>query len=72
MDRTKLIALPAILLIVTSTGVVGYSIIEGWGFFDSLYMTIITLSTTGFREVRDLSQGAGSLLSLSSSSVSAR
>ncbi|MFT5778094.1 MAG: voltage-gated potassium channel [Crocinitomicaceae bacterium] len=29
--------------------------IEGWGFVDSFYMTIITVSTVGFREVADLS-----------------
>jgi len=36
-------------------GTVGYSIIEGWGIFDSLYMTVITLSTTGFKEFQPLS-----------------
>ncbi|MBI5640614.1 MAG: potassium channel protein [Nitrospirae bacterium] len=29
-------------------------ILEGWDFFDSLYMTIITLTTVGYREVHDL------------------
>ncbi len=36
-------------------GVVGYHLIEGWNFLDSLYMTIITIFTVGFKEVKDLS-----------------
>lgn len=36
-------------------GTLGYSTIEGWPLFDSLYMTIITLSTVGFGELRPLS-----------------
>lgn len=27
---------------------------EGWSFMDALYMTVITLTTVGYREVRDL------------------
>ena len=52
-----------ILLIVLLTflgGTIGYSMIEGWGIFDSLYMTIITLSTTGYQEIRlDGFRGSG-------------
>ncbi len=31
-------------------------VIEGWGFFDSIYMTIISLSTVGFGEVHEMSR----------------
>src|SRR5262245_37216583 len=31
-------------------GTVGYRLIEGWGWFDSLYMTVITLATIGYGE----------------------
>ena len=33
----------------------GFMLIEHWGFLDSLYMTIITLSTVGYGEVHPLS-----------------
>ena len=36
-------------------GSIGYSLIEKRNFFDSLYMTIITVSTTGFREIYPMS-----------------
>lgn len=36
-------------------GVVGFHIIEGWPFLDCLYMTVITIFTVGFKEVRELS-----------------
>ena len=38
------------------TGTVGFRFIEGWSYIDSLYMTIITISTVGFREVHELSE----------------
>ncbi|UCD06430.1 MAG: potassium channel protein [candidate division WOR-3 bacterium] len=38
-------------------GTVGYMIIEGWSFNEALYMTIITISTVGYGEVRPLSGG---------------
>lgn len=39
------------------TGLVGYMVIEGWSFLDALYMTIISVTTVGFDEVRPLSDG---------------
>ncbi|MEJ2698612.1 MAG: NAD-binding protein [Desulfuromonadales bacterium] len=44
-----------ILLATVGLGTAGYTLIEGWSPFDSLYMTVITLATVGFREVHDLS-----------------
>jgi len=46
-----------LIFAVTLFGVSGYMTIEGWSFEDALYMTVITLTTTGFSEVRELSQG---------------
>ena len=38
-------------------GTAGYLILDpGWAFLDALYMTVITLTTVGFREVHPLSQ----------------
>jgi len=42
-------------VLIISFGTLGYTVIEGWPLFDSLYMTIITLTTVGYREVHDLS-----------------
>ncbi|RLD17005.1 potassium channel protein [candidate division KSB1 bacterium] len=36
-------------------GIVGFQFIEGWNWFDALYMTIISFSTVGFHEVHPLS-----------------
>jgi voltage-gated potassium channel len=47
-----------VLIILISLGTTGYMSIEGWRFIDALYMTVITLSTVGFREVGgDLNDG---------------
>lgn len=51
--RRVWIALLALGVIAT-VGVLGYILFEGWSFMDALYMTVITLTTVGYREVRDL------------------
>jgi voltage-gated potassium channel len=45
--------LSVIALVVAGT--VGYHVIEGWHFFDSLYMTVITLGSVGYGETHPLS-----------------
>src|SRR5215213_281436 len=42
------------LVIIATVGVLGYMVFEGWSFTDALYMTVITLTTVGYREVRTL------------------
>ena len=46
-----------LLILPLVIGPVGYMILEGWGFLDSMYMTIISVTTTGFEEVHHLSPG---------------
>ena len=45
----------AALVSIIAIGTFGYSMVEGWSLFDSLYMTVITLATVGFKEVQPLS-----------------
>lgn len=53
-EKKLKIALGA-LLVVILIGTLGYSLIEGWNILDSLYMSVITISTVGFQEVHPLS-----------------
>ncbi|MGZ4879225.1 MAG: potassium channel family protein [Candidatus Angelobacter sp.] len=43
------------LIALTAAGTVGFHFIEHWGWFDSFYMVMITLSTVGYQEVHPLS-----------------
>ena len=45
-----------LLTAVIIGGTLGYVLIEGWGAWDAFYMTIITVTTVGYREVHDLSR----------------
>ena len=53
----KLLFSILMLLVVVLFGIFGYTWIEGWNLLDSLYMTIITLSTVGYGEVREIGPG---------------
>jgi voltage-gated potassium channel len=44
----------SILILIVAAGTIGYMIIEGWQFIDALYMTVITISTVGFKEVNEV------------------
>lgn len=61
--RQRLQTIIYVLIIIVCAGVIGYMLIEGWSLLDALYMTIITLSTVGFQEVRELSE-AGKAFSI--------
>jgi len=48
----------AVLLFVIAicTGMIGFMIIEGYTANEAFYMTIITISTVGYKEIRPLSE----------------
>ncbi|HMK36330.1 MAG TPA: potassium channel protein [Desulfomonilaceae bacterium] len=43
------------IILVLAVGAAGYRLIEGWSWLDAFYMTVITITTIGFKEVHDLS-----------------
>ena len=45
----------AILVLILITGTFGYMIIEGWHFFEAFYMTVITVTTVGYGEIKTVS-----------------
>jgi voltage-gated potassium channel len=46
------LSVPVLLAVA---GTAGYHFVEGWGVFDALYMTVITITTVGFTEVHPMS-----------------
>src|SRR4029079_10755508 len=54
-------SLPVFLI---GIGTVGYRLIEGWGWFDSLYVTVATLTSIGYNARAPLSVG-GRVLTIS-------
>src|SRR5262245_41541084 len=55
MRLRKRFVLPLVAIIATVfLGMVGYRALEGWSWFDGLYMTVITLATIGYGETHPL------------------
>jgi voltage-gated potassium channel len=46
----------ALLFFIIVGATVGYTQIEGWSLWDAFYMTIITVTTVGYREIHTLSR----------------
>lgn len=64
MESKRKIIYPTLsIFAVIAFGTLGYVLIEGWSFLDALYMTIITLTTVGYKEVHVLS-GSGMVFSI--------
>jgi len=45
-----------LFLAVSAYGTLGYMVLEGWAAWDAFYMTAITVTTVGYREVHPLSR----------------
>jgi len=54
--RRRLALLTSAVLILLLIGTAGFTLIEGWPIGDALYMTLITVTTVGYREVHELSR----------------
>ncbi|MCD6489525.1 MAG: potassium channel protein [Thermodesulfobacterium sp.] len=61
--KRKILVISILFLGVLFFGITGYMIIENLDFLNALYMTVITIATVGFREVKDLSE-AGKLFTI--------
>ena len=46
----------ALLAFVVTGGTFGYVVIEGWSIWDAFYMTIISVTTAGYKEVHPMSR----------------
>lgn len=54
--RKKILFIFLLLFGVLLFGTLGYMILEGMNFIDALYMTVITIATVGFKEVKELDE----------------
>ena len=50
-----LLVIFGLLSVVLAAGAVGFHVVEGWAWFDSFYIALITLTTVGFGEVFPMS-----------------
>jgi voltage-gated potassium channel len=62
-SKSRFLTAVILLLSLIFIGTAGYIIIENINLLDSLYMTVITMSTVGFKEVHDLSD-AGKIFTI--------
>ncbi len=61
--RKKLFLSLWLIIFINAFGVIGYMVIEGWNFRDSLFMTVITITTVGYGEVHELT-AAGEIFTI--------
>lgn len=64
MIRFKHLNIFLIFSLLILFGTFGYHYLEHWSYHDSLYMTIVTLSTAGFQEIHPLSENGRNLTML--------
>ncbi|MEO2052289.1 potassium channel family protein [Flagellimonas beolgyonensis] len=56
--RSKIVLALSLMVMVLSIGVIGYKFLSGFTWVEAIYMTIITVTTVGFSEVRPLDADA--------------
>ena len=58
MTLTRKLAFTFLILIfIILTGTIGFSLLEGWSWFDSLYMTFVTVATVGYGDFVPVTTG---------------
>jgi voltage-gated potassium channel len=55
LTKWRVVKAILVLMFILLFGTFGYMLIERWAFLDSLYMTVITITTVGYREVAAVS-----------------
>jgi voltage-gated potassium channel len=61
--KNKLIAAISLMALLICTGAVSYHLVEGWTYTDSLYFTVVTLSTIGYGDLYPVTQ-AGKMFTI--------
>jgi hypothetical protein len=63
MDRyqQRLVAYVAVFVLVMLAGVAGFSLVEGFSPFDSLYLTIVTVATVGYGDLHPVTPAGKAL-----------
>lgn len=57
-ENRNLVIVMALLALLIITGVIGYALLLHVNLIDALYMTVITISTVGYKEVADMDSAA--------------
>jgi hypothetical protein len=57
-EHMNLVRVLLLLILLLLTGIIGYTFLLHLNFIDALYMTVITISTVGYREIGTMSTAA--------------
>lgn len=52
----RILAIAGLLGVILIAGTIGFVLIEGYSWFDAFYMTLTTITTVGYQEIRHLSR----------------
>ncbi|MDA8433201.1 MAG: NAD-binding protein [Nitrospiraceae bacterium] len=54
--KKRLLLSAGMIVLIIACGTLGYMLLEGWNLLDSLFMTVTTITTVGYREVHELTR----------------